>query len=141
MGQYLLDKLISGLELEDEVDEESEDTQGQDEEEEYEDDDGDTIVLSLEDDDLGAFLPVQTPKQLPPQSYKQSDPEWQEFIRLNRDPERQTAIRRELAESVMKAAEGAKPLKAKLGKDIKWNKFWLDFVFPNKAAPEYIRRG
>ena len=140
--EHLLDKLVDGLELgedEDEANQEEEDNTSTEEE----DTTDETFVLNFEDDDdEGAmFLPVQAPKQLPRHSYHRSDPEWQEFVKLNRNRQRQTAVRRDLAERLTHAASSHPILRPKLGKDIKWSKLWLDFVYPDKAAPEYIRRG
>ena len=134
--EYLAGRIVDGLELDDDDEQEA----AADEEAEEEGDEEGTVVLSLEDDQ-GSFVPLQTPKQLPRQFYKHSDPEWQEFVKLSNDADRQEEARRDLAEKLVKTASMHKLLQQKLGKDIKWSQSWLDFTYPEKAAPEYIRRG
>jgi len=47
----------------------------------------------LRSSDVSVFLPMQYPKQLPQTFYKQSDPEWQEFVKMSWDEPRKEAIR------------------------------------------------
>ena len=134
MLKYLLVRLVDGLELEDE------DEAGEDQHHEEEDDEAQIGVLRDPDDEI-SFLPAQVPKQLPRQSYKQFDPEWQEFVKFNRDSERQKTARQDLSEKLVHAASESEPLQQKLGQDIKWTKSWFDVTYPKQAAPEYIRQG
>ncbi|KAL9056358.1 MAG: hypothetical protein Q9162_002949 [Coniocarpon cinnabarinum] len=136
---YLLGRFAEKLDLDD--DNSAHQAAETQDEEDVEDEDADTVVLNLDDEDGGSFVPVQAPKQLPRQNYKQSDPEWQEFIKLSQDSSRQATVRHDLAEKLVKSVSAMKPLQQRLGKDIKWTKSWLDFTYPDKAAPEYIQRG
>lgn len=99
------------------------------------------LVLDLEGNRIASFLPLQAPKKLPRQTYRQWDPEWQEFVKLSRDTRRQAAIRQELAEKLAHTAATLKPFQQQLGESIAWTKLWLDFHYPDKSSPEYIRRG
>lgn len=53
--------------------------------------DGEVDVLRSSDD--GLFIPMQYPQRLPRTFYKQSDPEWQEFVKMSWDEDRKDAVR------------------------------------------------
>ncbi len=56
------------------------------------DEDG-NIVEIIGDDEDSLFVAFQYPRKLPQTFYRQSDPEWQEFVRFSFDEERKTAVR------------------------------------------------
>lgn len=86
--QYLLRKTIT---VEVEVGgAAAKDTKGQEEEGQ---EDGEEDGMTVVDDEDATFVSLQYPKKLPKVFYKQSDPEWQEFMKFSHDRERQAAIK------------------------------------------------
>jgi len=47
----------------------------------------------LEPSEDSVFIPMQYPQQLPRTYYKQSDPEWQEFVKISWDDDKKDALR------------------------------------------------
>ncbi|KAI9172168.1 hypothetical protein HJFPF1_01661 [Paramyrothecium foliicola] len=94
------------------------------------------------------FLPfpfgIQSVEQPP---YKGSDPEWQMFVKVNKDQKLQKEIRRlltgavELANVIRKSAEKNPALLSLLGKDTKVKKFWLDIIYPRAPPPKHYLSG
>lgn len=56
--------------------------------------DGEEDGMVVVDDQDALFISMQYPKEMPHVLYKQSDPEWQEFMKFSRDKERQKAVKR-----------------------------------------------
>ncbi len=56
------------------------------------DEDG-NIVEIIGDDENSIFIAFQYPRKLPQTFYRQSDPEWQEFVKFSFDEERKNAVR------------------------------------------------
>lgn len=54
---------------------------------------GEELSTGLDDDSDVSFFPLLYPKQLPRKFYKASDPEWQEFKKLQSDKDRKNAAR------------------------------------------------
>lgn len=46
-----------------------------------------------EEDDEALFIPCSIPQKLPKTFYRQSDPDWQEFVRVSNDEKRSSAVR------------------------------------------------
>lgn len=110
------------------------------------------------DEEASLFVPLQWPQQLPRTYYKQSDPDWQEFVRMSNDEGRANAVRgmmfesclncavanellEELAKRCLKDVSRAPRLKQVLGENIQLGQYWLDLKYPDRPPPEYIRSG
>lgn len=102
------------------------------------DEDGNVL---LGDDEDALFIPFQFPQELPRLSYRGSDPEWQEFVKLGKDKQRQQEIKKELCAKVQEAVTKHPLARARLGKDIKVTRSWVDCIFPNEKPPQYSRYG
>lgn len=46
-----------------------------------------------DEDEESIFIPFSIPQKLPKTFYKQSDPDWQEFVRMSNDEKRSKAVR------------------------------------------------
>ena len=62
---------------------------------------GQELSTGLDDDAEVSFFPLLYPKQLPRKFYKASDPEWQEFKKLESDSNRKDAARRMFIELLL----------------------------------------
>ncbi|RFU32774.1 hypothetical protein B7463_g3555, partial [Scytalidium lignicola] len=96
----------------------------------------------LQEEDGPIFIPFPgTTKQINPPPYRGSDPEWQEFIKFNKDQELAKNVRQELAEFVRLMADRHPMLTMKCGKGMKLRRYWLDVDFPHAPPPMYERSG
>ncbi|KAH8817136.1 hypothetical protein F5884DRAFT_778527 [Xylogone sp. PMI_703] len=96
----------------------------------------------LQNEDEPIFIPFPgTTKQINPPPYRGSDPEWQEFIKFNKDRELAKHVRQELAEFVRLMADRHPMLTMKCGKGMKLRRYWLDVDFPRAPPPMYVRSG
>ncbi|KAF4125018.1 hypothetical protein GMORB2_3857 [Geosmithia morbida] len=89
------------------------------------------------------FLPFPfTTKQIAQPPYRGSDPEWKEFVKVNKDEKRKKDIKRSLAETVRRRAE-ANPVIVNLmgGKTTKVRKMWLDIIYPPAPPPKHYISG
>ncbi|KAI1464357.1 uncharacterized protein F4812DRAFT_208643 [Daldinia caldariorum] len=105
----------------------------QDEEEEEDD----------EDEELDPFfipLPFTT-KMVPSKPYRSTDPEWEAFIKVNKDREKVRAIQSSLANFVRTTAARNPVLIKKCGGDMQLGRYWLDVQYPSRPPPTYVRRG
>ncbi|KAI1384269.1 uncharacterized protein F4822DRAFT_65147 [Hypoxylon trugodes] len=88
------------------------------------------------------FIPIPfTTKLVPSDPYKGTDPEWQTFIKVNKDPELLRSIQRGLAELVRKTAASNSVLVSGCGKDMTLGRYWLDIQYPHRPPPHYVRKG
>lgn len=55
--------------------------------------DEDGNIVSTDEDMDSWFIPMQYPFPLPRSFYRQSDPEWQEFVKMSWDEDRKNAVR------------------------------------------------
>ncbi len=96
----------------------------------------------FEGDEDALFIPFSWPKQQPRTFYKGSDPEWQEFIRLSKDPQRHKDIQRRLVSNVRSELSQHPHASRILGQiDHKKGKFWLEISFPEGPPTEYTITG
>lgn len=106
-----------------------------------------TVVEEAEDDgpmyadEESTFIPLTWSTKMPRSFYKGSDPEWQEFIRIAKDPARHKKIQDELVQIVFTGCTQHPAIARQLGKDMKVGKYWLDIQFPDGPPQEYERRG
>ncbi|OBT69904.1 hypothetical protein VE03_00598 [Pseudogymnoascus sp. 23342-1-I1] len=90
-----------------------------------------------EDLDDSLFIPFPgTIKEIPQYPYRGSDPEWQEYVKFNRDSTRIKEIRAELAEITRRSIENSK-----WGKGAKILKYWLDVNYPSVPPPAFVHSG
>lgn len=95
----------------------------------------------FEADEDSLFIPITWPRKMSRTFYKGTDPEWEEFVKVGKDPERHKKIHRELA-SLFGALPKRHPgLQRQLGPNVKVGKFWLDTTFPDGPPPEFSRWG
>ncbi|KAL2022103.1 hypothetical protein VTK56DRAFT_6147 [Thermocarpiscus australiensis] len=95
-----------------------------------------------DDDDEPLFIPFPlTTKKVTQLPYRASDPEWQQFVRISKDPEWRNQIQNEAAQQVLKLTLGHPLIPAKYGKDMKLGRVWLDIDFPLRPPPVYERSG
>ncbi|KAL2270732.1 hypothetical protein VTJ83DRAFT_103 [Remersonia thermophila] len=89
------------------------------------------------------FIPFPfTTKARPPEYYSGSSPEWQEFVRISKDPKIQHDILQLAADYVLKTATTSQNLKGQnVGSDFKIRRYWLDIYYPYMAPPEFERSG
>ncbi|KAL1838918.1 hypothetical protein VTJ49DRAFT_2049 [Mycothermus thermophilus] len=89
------------------------------------------------------FIPFPfTTKTRPPEYYSGSSPEWQEFVRISKDPNTQQEILKLAAEYVLKTATTSQNLKGQnVGSDFRIRRYWLDIYYPYMAPPEFERSG
>ncbi|KAI1768161.1 hypothetical protein GGR53DRAFT_14748 [Hypoxylon sp. FL1150] len=88
------------------------------------------------------FIPLPfTMKLVESPPFKNTDPEWQGFIKVNKNRELLRSIRNELAELVRKMAAANPRLVQICGSDMKLGKFWLDIQYPYRPPPMFVRKG
>ena len=96
----------------------------------------------FEGDEDALFIPFSWPKQQPRTFYKGSDPEWQEFIKLSKDPQRHKDIQRRLVSNIRSELSQHPQASRILGQiDHKKGKFWLEISFPEGPPTEYAVTG
>ncbi|OAL55762.1 hypothetical protein IQ07DRAFT_529585 [Pyrenochaeta sp. DS3sAY3a] len=96
-----------------------------------------------EDEEALFFLPTGLSREKKPHTfYKGSDPEWQEFKKLSKDPARITKIKLRLVDLLRSSYQRSAAQTARLGKiDIKKGHVWLDIQFPSGPPVEWERPG
>ena len=102
--------------------------------------------IELQDDDFYAdkdslFVPMTWATKMPREFYKGSDPEWQEFIKVAKDPDRQARLMAELAAFLQKGAQSHPLIMRQLGGEVTVGKYWLDTQFPEAPPQDYTRAG
>lgn len=97
--------------------------------------------LLVDDDEDALFIPMQWPTRLPQTYYKQSDPDWQEFVKMSYDDQRKADVRDELALRIANNLGSDPHCKMRLGRQIEWTGHWLDFRYPDGPPPQYARKG
>ncbi|RYO98082.1 hypothetical protein DL764_007212 [Monosporascus ibericus] len=96
----------------------------------------------LEEDIEPFFIPLPfTTKQVEPLPYRGSDPEWQTFIKISKNPTLLRDIESKLATICRMALEAHPGVMHKYGKDPKVVKYMIDIVFPSKPPPTFVRKG
>ncbi|RDL42433.1 uncharacterized protein BP5553_02412 [Venustampulla echinocandica] len=95
-----------------------------------------------EDTDKPLFIPFPgTTKVVKALPYQGSDPEWQTFIKINRDRPLQARLRAELADLIRQLGESHPLIALKCGKGLKPNRSWINIDYPNYPPPGYERSG
>lgn len=88
------------------------------------------------------FIPLPfTMKMVDSPPYKNSDPEWQAFIKFNKNKELLKSVRVELADLVRKTAAASPVLVQKCGSDMKLGRYWLDIQYPSRPPPIFVWKG
>ncbi|QIW96147.1 hypothetical protein AMS68_001665 [Peltaster fructicola] len=105
-----------------------------------------TEGIELTEKDLEAaedslFIPMTWAQKMPKTYYKGSDPEWQEFIKIANDKERQKRILSDLISLFKTTATKHPMISRQLGGEIKPAKHWLDLYFPDGPPEEFVRSG
>ncbi|RYP02795.1 hypothetical protein DL765_010686 [Monosporascus sp. GIB2] len=97
----------------------------------------------LEEDIEPFFIPLPfTTKQVEPLPYRGSDPEWQTFIKISKNPALLRDIESAKLATICRMALEAHPgIMQKYGKDPKVVKYMIDIVFPSKPPPTFVRKG
>ncbi|OTB01264.1 hypothetical protein M426DRAFT_323653 [Hypoxylon sp. CI-4A] len=85
-------------------------------------------------------LPFTTRAVVSP-PYKGSDPEWQAFIRVNKNRELVRGIQSSLAELVCKSAAKNPYYVQRCGSDMRLGRYWLDIQYPHRPPPTFVRKG
>ncbi|POS86115.1 hypothetical protein EPUL_001586 [Erysiphe pulchra] len=105
-------------------------------------DDPDLPDLEDEIQQQPLFFPLPlTWKEIKQASYRGSDPEWQEFIKLSKQQDVIQQIRRDLANIILNAVKKHPLLILRVGNKMKVRRYWLDVDFPLEPPPEYIQSG
>ncbi|KAI0539777.1 hypothetical protein GGR58DRAFT_211519 [Xylaria digitata] len=88
------------------------------------------------------FIPfpgfTQTVEPLP---YRSTDPEWQAFIKVNRNQALLKAIRENLAEMARRAVANHPVFRTRGGNNTRVAKYWLDIQYPLIPPPTFMRQG
>ncbi|KAI9783452.1 MAG: hypothetical protein M1816_001376 [Peltula sp. TS41687] len=87
------------------------------------------------------FIPFGFSYEVPVAAFKGDSPEWQEFLRLNRDRERMELVEFELADQILEKISAAKEFKKVLGEPVSLLRYWVDILFPSRPPPEFERLG
>ncbi|EDN95958.1 hypothetical protein SS1G_12164 [Sclerotinia sclerotiorum 1980 UF-70] len=88
------------------------------------------------------FIPFPgTTKELPIIPYKGTDPEYQEFIKISKDPKLLNKIRVDLTEFLRDSVPNTPLIVQIAGKQFKTRRFWLDIDFPQLPPPSFERSG
>ncbi|KAI1119173.1 hypothetical protein F5Y14DRAFT_123796 [Nemania sp. NC0429] len=96
-----------------------------------------SIIITIE-----GFIPFPGfTRTVQPMPYQSSDPEWLEFLKINRDKALSSSIRTSLAEMACRAVSRHPVLASRWGKDAAVSKFWLDINYPSRPPPTYVRQG
>ncbi|RKF62803.1 hypothetical protein OnM2_030042 [Erysiphe neolycopersici] len=105
-------------------------------------DDPDLAELEDEIQQQPLFFPLPlTWKEIKQASYRGSDPEWQEFIKLSKQQDVIQQIRRDLANIILNAVKGHPLIILRVGNKMKVRRYWLDVDFPLEPPPEYTQSG
>ena len=87
------------------------------------------------------FIPITWPSKRKREYYSASDPEWQEFVAMSRDPNRIKAVKSGLCDSLRKEISNHQTVTRVTGEPLTVSASWLDFDFPAMAPAEYERSG
>ncbi|KAI2469555.1 hypothetical protein F4781DRAFT_431261 [Annulohypoxylon bovei var. microspora] len=88
------------------------------------------------------FFPIPfTTRAVASPPYKGSDPEWQTFIRVNKDQDLLRGMQDGLAELVRKTATRSPILVQKCGKDMTLGRYWLQIIYPSRPPPTFVQLG
>jgi hypothetical protein len=87
------------------------------------------------------FIPMTWLTKREREYYSGTDPEWQEFVALSKDPERMRAIKSKLAGTMCRHVSRIPEITRLTGKPLAVDVSWLDFHFPSLAPAEYERSG
>ncbi|MCJ1262164.1 hypothetical protein MMC22_002034 [Lobaria immixta] len=121
--------------------EDGDDVDDDDDDDEEEDDEGEEGPLPEAIPEDALFIPLGFVRQRRSSYYKGTDPEWVSFVEFCRDRKRNELIRDELAGLVAQHTANMRTFQKALGMPIYIRKHWLDVDFPDRAPPEYERRG
>ncbi|KAI1165704.1 hypothetical protein F5B18DRAFT_609429 [Nemania serpens] len=107
------------------------------ERQELEDEVAESVVIPIE-----GFIPFPgSTRTVQPMPYRNTDPEWREFLKISRDRTLSLSIRTSLAEMACRAVSRHSLLASRLGKDAAVSKFWLDIYYPFRPPLTYVRKG
>ncbi|KAI0880045.1 uncharacterized protein GGS22DRAFT_100332 [Annulohypoxylon maeteangense] len=88
------------------------------------------------------FFPIPfTTRVIESPPYKGSDPEWQTFIRINKDQKLVRSIQDGLAEIVRKTAMRSTVLVQRCGNDMSLSRYWLHIIYPTRPPPTFVHKG
>ncbi|KAI0169969.1 hypothetical protein GGR52DRAFT_552387 [Hypoxylon sp. FL1284] len=94
-----------------------------------------------EDEWPGYAIPLPfTTRMVDSPPYKGTDPEWQTYIKLNKNKELLLNVRADLAELVRKTATMSSSLVRRCGPEMKVGKYWLDIQYPFRPPPGFVRK-
>ncbi|RKF78719.1 hypothetical protein GcC1_053020 [Golovinomyces cichoracearum] len=95
-----------------------------------------------EEDTEPLFFPLPlTWREIKQDSYRGSDPEWQEFVKFSKQHDLAQQIRRELANIILNLAKNFSAISQNERKYTKLRRYWLDVDFPSEPPPEYVQSG
>ncbi|RKF78012.1 hypothetical protein GcM1_214003 [Golovinomyces cichoracearum] len=95
-----------------------------------------------EEDTEPLFFPLPlTWREIKQDSYRGSDPEWQEFVKFSMQHDLAQQVRRELANIILNLAKNFSAISQNERKDMKLRRYWLDVDFPSEPPPEYVQSG
>ncbi|KAI0383595.1 hypothetical protein F5Y04DRAFT_28726 [Hypomontagnella monticulosa] len=88
------------------------------------------------------FIPLPfTTRGVASPPYRSTDPEWQAFVRINKNRDLTRRIQAGLAEISRKTAASSNYLKARCGADMRLGRYWLDIQYPYRPPPTFVRKG
>lgn len=103
---------------------------------------GDEAEDEEEEEEALLFFPTGFSRARPRTYYKGSDPEWQAFIRVTKDPRQMQKIRSDLVTMTREHFSKMPKMDALLGKiDTTKGATWIDITFPEGPPVEYERPG
>nr|OQO17793.1 hypothetical protein B0A51_15679 [Rachicladosporium sp. CCFEE 5018] len=92
-------------------------------------------------DDENRFIPLTWARALPRTFYKGSDPEWQEFMKVAKDPPRAKKIQAALVQLVHQQMVARPAITMRIGSNTKVGHYWLEMTYPDAPPLEYQRSG
>ncbi|KAI1131779.1 hypothetical protein F5Y10DRAFT_232521 [Nemania abortiva] len=97
----------------------------------------------LEEEDEGPiFIPFPGfTRTVEPIPFKSTDPEWQAYIRVNKDNALLKQIRLDLAQAACSAVTRHPVLSLRVGKSAAVTKWFLDIQYPLRPPPTFVRKG
>ncbi|KAF2675255.1 hypothetical protein BT63DRAFT_420471 [Microthyrium microscopicum] len=104
----------------------------------------DGIVDEEDEDDANIllFLPVSWPKLGERTYYRGSDPEWQEYIKISKDKEKQKRVFAALVRYIRESMTEDPKIAHLMGKvDLDKGRHWLDVIFPPGPPRHYEQTG
>ncbi|KAH6657332.1 hypothetical protein BKA67DRAFT_186298 [Truncatella angustata] len=99
------------------------------------------LEKELAEEDTALYIPLPgTTKLVESPPYKGTDPEWKQFAKLSRDPQKIQSIKASLAEYCKKAIEKHPQISHDFGPEWKITRAWLDVAYPQRPPPAFERQ-